>query len=227
LNFFPTKIPKIIKRIFPNYVWDFSSKDKTLYLTFDDGPTPKITEWTLKTLKAHNAKATFFCIGNNVENHPSIFESILKEGHAIGNHTHNHLKGWKTHTETYLHNVEEAQRIIDLSLSEFKRKNNETHNCHKDEKIFRPPFGKIKNSQGKALIELGYKIIMWSIIAYDWDCKTSKEQCLKNIVDNVSNGDVIVFHDSEKASRNMMYALPKVLEHFCKKGYQFKAIETV
>ena len=142
LNFFPTKIPKIIKRIFPNYVWDFSSKDKTLYLTFDDGPTPKITEWTLKTLKAHNAKATFFCIGNNVENHPSIFESILKEGHAIGNHTHNHLKGWKTHTETYLHMWIEAQRIIDLSLSEFKRKNNETHNCHKDEKIFRPAFWK-------------------------------------------------------------------------------------
>ncbi len=226
MNFFPIKIPKIIKRIFPNYVWDFSSKGKTLYLTFDDGPTPEITKWTLNTLKSHNAKATFFCIGNNVEKHPETFISILKEGHTIGNHTHNHLMGWKTSKDVYLQNVREAQLIMDDLHSEFVKQNEEI-NCSEIKKLFRPPFGKIKNSQGKALIESGYKIIMWSVIAYDWDHRTPKEQCLKNIIDNASNGSVIVFHDSRKATRNMKYALPKVLEHFSKKGYRFEAIEAV
>ncbi|MEJ6792228.1 MAG: polysaccharide deacetylase family protein [Lacinutrix sp.] len=112
MRFIPAKIPQFIKRIFPNYVWDFSSKDKTIYLTFDDGPTPEITEWTLDTLKQYNAKATFFCIGNNVEKYPEIFQLVLKEGHSVGNHTQDHVKGWSSSTEKYIENVVKAETII-------------------------------------------------------------------------------------------------------------------
>lgn len=213
---FPVKIPRFIKRIFPNYVWDFSSKDKTLYLTFDDGPTPEITAWTLNILKSYNAKATFFCIGNNIEKHPDIFNTIITEGHHIGNHTHNHLKGWKTSTTDYIENVQQTQHSINKSILGNEKTLKTT--------LFRPPFGKIKNSQAKALIALGYKIIMWSVISIDWEQKLAKEQCLKNVIKNTTNGNIIVFHDSVKASKNMKYALPKVLEHFSNKGYVFKAI---
>ncbi|WP_034061134.1 polysaccharide deacetylase family protein [Lacinutrix jangbogonensis] len=216
MPFIPAKIPPFIKRIFPNYVWDFSSKDKILYLTFDDGPTPEITQWTLNTLKQYNAKATFFCIGNNVAKHPEIFQAILKEGHSFGNHTHDHIKGWKTSTKNYLENIRKAQGIIH---SEIKNQESPINN------LYRPPFGQLKNSQGKALIHLGYKIIMWSVIAFDWEHKISKEQCLKNVISKASaKNNIVVFHDSVKASRNMMYALPKVLDYFSKKGYTFKAI---
>lgn len=215
MRFAPAKIPQFIKRIFPNYVWDFSSKDKVLYLTFDDGPTPEITQWTLNTLKQYNAKATFFCIGNNVNKHPELFHAVLKDGHSIGNHTQDHVKGWETSTKTYIEDVIKAETIINKELATTKIKLS----------LFRPPYGQLKKSQGKAVIKLGYKIIMWSVVAFDWEQKISKEQCLKNVINKVSiKNNIIVFHDSMKASRNMMYALPKVLEHFSKKGYIFKAI---
>ena len=215
MYFIPAKIPQFIKRIFPNYVWDFSSKDKILYLTFDDGPTPEITQWTLNTLKQYNAKATFFCIGNNVAKHPDIFHAILKEGHRIGNHTQDHIKGWQTSTKRYIENVVKAETIINKELE-----NSQIKLC-----LYRPPFGQLKHSQGKAIQKLGYKIIMWSVIAFDWEQKISKKQCLKNVINKASaKNNIIVFHDSVKASKNMMYALPKVLEHFSKKGYVFKAI---
>lgn len=214
MRFFPAKIPYLIKRIFPNYVWDFSSNKKILYLTFDDGPTPEITQWTLKTLKKYNAKATFFCIGNNVTKYPDIIKNILEEGHSIGNHTQDHVKGWKTSTKNYLENVLKAETIIKNELKEKQQL-----------KLYRPPFGQLKNSQGKAIIQLGYKIIMWSVISFDWEHKITKAQCLENVISKASKkNNIIVFHDSVKASRNMMYALPKVLEHFSKEGYVFKAI---
>ena len=214
MRFFPAKIPYLIKRIFPNYVWDFSSNKKILYLTFDDGPTPEITQWTLNTLKKYNAKATFFCIGNNVIKYPDIIKNILEEGHSIGNHTQDHVKGWKTSTKNYLENVLKAETIIKNELKEKQQL-----------KLYRPPFGQLKNSQGKAIIQLGYKIIMWSVISFDWEHKITKAQCLENVISKASKkNNIIVFHDSVKASRNMMYALPKVLEHFSKEGYVFKAI---
>ncbi|RLJ65695.1 peptidoglycan/xylan/chitin deacetylase (PgdA/CDA1 family) [Lacinutrix venerupis] len=214
MRFVPAKIPYIIKRIFPNYVWDFSSNKKILYLTFDDGPTPEITQWTLNTLKKYNAKATFFCIGNNVIKYPDIIKNILEEGHSIGNHTQDHVKGWKTSTKNYLENVLKAETIIKNELKEKQQL-----------KLYRPPFGQLKNSQGKAIIQLGYKIIMWSVISFDWEHKITKAQCLENVISKASKkNNIIVFHDSVKASRNMMYALPKVLEHFSKEGYVFKAI---
>ena len=216
MRLFPAKIPQFIKRIFTNYVWDFSSKGKTIYLTFDDGPTPEITEWTLDMLKQYNAKATFFCIGNNVAKHPEIFQLLLKEGHSIGNHTQDHVKGWSTSTEKYIDNVIKAETIINKALV----------NSQYELSLFRPPFGQIKKTQGKALARRGYKVIMWSVVAFDWDNKISRERSLKNVINAASEkNNIIIFHDSVKASRNMTYALPKVLAHFSKKGYTFKAID--
>lgn len=212
----PVKIPLVAKKMFPNYVWDISSEEKTIYLTFDDGPTPEITNWVLKTLKAYNAKATFFCIGKNIKNHPDIFQNILKDGHSIGNHTHNHIKGWKTKTNDYLLNIDKAQKIIENQIqdSEFRIQS-----------LFRPPYGQIKPKQGKQLIKLGYKIIMWDVLSFDWDKNVSKETCLNNVISKATSGSIIVFHDSIKASKNMKYALPKVLDYFSNKGYRFKAIQ--
>ncbi|WMI66942.1 polysaccharide deacetylase family protein [Aestuariibaculum sp. YM273] len=209
------KIPVVIKKMFPNYVWDIPTTDKIIYLTFDDGPTQDITNWTLETLKTYNAKATFFCIGHNVEKHPEILHNIIKEGHAIGNHTHNHLKGWKTATPDYLENIKQAQATIEKQ--QFKGKPVTTN-------LFRPPYGKLKPKQGKQLLDLGYKIIMWDIISFDWDKNMPEEDCLDNVISKTENGSVVVFHDSLKAAKNMQYALPKVLEHFTKKGYRFESI---
>jgi len=213
MAFTPIKTPLVAKKMFPNYVWDIPTDTKDLYLTFDDGPTPEITNWTLEVLKQHNAKATFFCIGNNVEKHPEIFQNIIDNGHTIGNHTQNHIKGWKTKTEDYLKNVAEAQETINAKISNSSISN-----------LFRPPYGKITPKQGRKLIELGYKIVMWDVISFDWDKNISKDTCLNNVNSKAKNGSIIVFHDSVKASKNMQYALPRVLEYFSENGYEFKSI---
>lgn len=212
----PVKTPLVAKKMFPNYVWDIPTNDKVLYLTFDDGPTPEITNWTLNTLKEYNAKATFFCIGNNIEKHPEIFQNILNEGHAIGNHTNNHIKGWKTKAKDYIENTLEAENIITNQIqdSEFRIQN-----------FFRPPYGQITPKQGNKLLELNYKIIMWDVLSFDWDKDVSKETCLKNVTSNATNGSIVVFHDSIKASKNMQYALPKVMEYYSEKGFVFKPLE--
>lgn len=201
--------------MFPNYVWDIATNNKELYLTFDDGPTPEVTNWTLDILKQYDAKATFFCIGANVEKHPDIFKSIIKDGHTIGNHTQNHIKGWKTKTKVYLKEVIGAQTTIHSNL--------ENPNTSKVT-LFRPPYGQIKPKQGKKLIELGYQIIMWDVLSFDWEQDLSEEKCLENVISKSKEGSIIVFHDSVKASKNMMYALPKVLDIFSKKGYEFKSL---
>ncbi len=205
---FPAKTPSFIQRLFPKYIWKKASLSKTIYLTFDDGPTPEITQWTLDTLKQYNAKATFFCIGDNIKKYPDIFKSTINDGHTIGNHTFNHLKGWSTNTQQYVANTIKAQQLI----------NPESNH------LFRPPFGKIKRSQAKQLINKGYKIIMWSVLSYDWEASITKEQCFKNVIKNTVSGSIVVFHDSIKASKNMQYTLPKVLEYYSKKGYQFKSL---
>ncbi|WP_445453003.1 polysaccharide deacetylase family protein [Flavobacterium sp. 25HG05S-40] len=195
----------LIKWIFPKYVWDIPNKDNRVFLTFDDGPTPEITEWTLEQLRQHNAKATFFCIGNNIEKHPAIFQKVIAEGHAIGNHTYDHLKGWETATKAYIDNVL-------LCQSQIPNPNSQILN------LFRPPYGKIKPSQSRKLRALGYKIIMWDIISFDFDQEISKETCLENVLKNVRPGSIIVFHDSVKAAQNLKYALPKTLDFLQKKG---------
>ena len=207
---FWTKTNYFIKRIFPNYVWDIPNNENYVYMTFDDGPTPEVTEWTLEQLKKYNAKATFFCIGNNIEEHPEIFNKVVAEGHAIGNHTFNHLKGWQTATNKYLENV---------SLCQSQIPNPKFLN------LFRPPYGKIKPSQSKKLRALGYKIIMWDIISYDFNPEVTSQKCLENVVRNVRSGSIIVFHDSVKAERNLRYALPKTLELLKERGFVCAKIE--
>lgn len=205
------KMPKFIQRLYPERIWAFSSNKNTVYLTFDDGPIPEVTPWVLKVLKEYNAKATFFCIGDNIQKHPKIYNTIIAENHTVGNHTFNHLNGWKTNREIYLNNVEKCTQQMQLSAKE-KHSN--------EPPLFRPPYGRITASQANALQKSGYKIVMWNIISYDYDTNISKEKCLQYVLKNIKPGSVIVFHDSLKAEKNLRYVLPKVLEHISEKGWQ-------
>ena len=193
-------------------------EERNLYLTFDDGPTPEITRWTLDLLKSYKAKATFFCTGNNTERYPEIFNDILKDGHAVGNHTFSHPKGWTTNSEVYVDQVLKTQSIIEhhVSSSTFEKPYSNTS------KLFRPPYGQITPKQGKRLMDLGFRIIMWDILAFDWKDSITPEQCANNVISKAGNGSIIVFHDSEKASKNMMAALPEVLRHFSEAGFSFE-----
>ena len=206
MNLTPVKTPDVVKKMFPNYIWDIPTENKILLPPFPVGTTPEITDWVLDLLKKYNAKATFFCVGQNAEHHPEIINRITNEGHAIGNHTYNHIKGWKLKSKDYLKNIEEASKQINSTL-------------------FRPPYGQITPKQGKKLIKLGYKIVMWNVLSLDWDKLVSKETCLDNVISKATKGSIIVFHDSVKASKNMQYALTRVLEHFIERGYSFKAIK--
>lgn len=208
------KMPRILMRIFSGYTWHFHTvKEKEIFLTFDDGPTPEITAFVLAELKKHQAKATFFCIGKNIEKHPEIYNTIIAEGHSIGNHTQNHLKGWKSDNTIYIDDFLACEKTItQFNKSKIKQK------------IFRPPYGKIKKSQAKEIIKKGYQIIMWDVLSGDFDTKLSKEKCLQNVLQNTQKGSIIVFHDSVKAAERMQYALPKVLNTFSKKGFSFKSI---
>jgi peptidoglycan/xylan/chitin deacetylase (PgdA/CDA1 family) len=207
------KTPAIIRKIFPKYIWRFSKKEKDIYLTFDDGPTPEITEFVLSELEKHQAKATFFCIGKNILEHPHILKKITAAGHSVGNHTQTHLKGWESKNRVYLENILLCEETI-LKAGIPKTK----------QKIFRPPYGKIKSAQARELIKKGYKIIMWNVLSADFDMAISPERCLENVTANVNNGSIIVFHDSIKASEKLKFALPKVLKKYAELGYTFRAI---
>ena len=200
----------LIKKIFSKYIWDLPNNDNKIYITFDDGPTPEITEWTLNQLNNFNAKATFFCIGDNIRKYPEIFKKVISEGHSIGNHTFNHLNGWQTSTNDYIENVKNC----------FIHQQPSTNN----HQLFRPPYGKIKPSQSIKLRKQGYKIIMWDVLSEDFDATISKEKCLENVINNMQSGSIIVFHDSIKAFPNLEYTLPKVLEIGSKKGFIFEKI---
>ena len=200
------RTPYIIKKIYYSLIWDLHNGEKDLYLTFDDGPTPGITLKVLDILDKYNAKATFFCIGRNVERYTEIYGQILKRGHSTGNHTYSHLKGWQTGSKEYFN---------DIKLASFFIKSN----------LFRPPYGKIKRTQFKHLRHY-YNIIMWDVMSFDFRQSVSKEKCLSLVLNNVRPGSIIVFHDSPKASENMFYALPETLEYFKKQDYSFKSIPT-
>lgn len=217
--YFP-RTPNIIMRIFSKLIWRFSLNKKEIYLTFDDGPTPEITNLVLDELKKYDAKATFFCIGKNIEKHPEIFNKILKDEHSVGNHTQNHLNGWKYKKSVYLDNVLKCEHVILSAVEKYTSSKLKTLNS----KLFRPPYGKVKNSQVKKIKKSGYKIIMWDVLSADFDTSISKEKCLCNVLNNTKNGSIIVFHDSIKASGKVQFVLPKVLEYFSEKGFVFKAI---
>ena len=194
------KTPYLLKKLFfKNLVWDVPNNREKIYLTFDDGPSPDVTPEVLNILKEFNVKATFFCIGKNVKNHPETFNKIIEAGHTVGNHTFNHLNGWKTETKNFIKNIKKCEDYFESSL-------------------FRPPYGRILPSQIK-LIKKEYTIIMWSVLTGDFDEKITKEQCLNNAIKNTKAGSIIVFHDSKKAKEKVLYALPKFLKHFIDKGY--------
>lgn len=206
------KTHRIIKLLFPKYLWSIPDVEKKVYLTFDDGPIPEITEWVLEILKEENIPATFFCIGDNIKKHPDIFKKVVLTDHSIGNHTFNHLKGWKTSVKEYIQNFETCEEII-------------VQEAGKTQKLFRPPYGKIKPSQAKIIRKKGYKIVMWDIITYDFDANTSTEVCIQNVVNNVQNGSIIVFHDSKKAWPNLQVALPEVIKMLKSKGFEFGKLD--
>jgi len=208
MNYF-VKTPWWLKKLYPHRLWSVATKEKIIYLTFDDGPHPVATTFVLDELKKYNAKATFFCIGKNVVDHPSIYKRIIDEGHTTGNHTQTHPNGWKTKTPLYLADVAEASTHIQSNL-------------------FRPPFGRIKSSQVKGIAEAmknkSAKIIMWDVLSGDFDESLSKEKCLKNVISNSDEGSIIVFHDSEKAFSTVEYVLPATLQFFTEKGYIFRSL---
>jgi peptidoglycan-N-acetylglucosamine deacetylase len=205
--FYFVKMYGWIQALFPKYLWQMTSAEKKLYLTFDDGPHPIYTAFVLDELKKHHAKATFFCIGNNVQLYPDVYKRIIDEGHSVGNHTYNHLNGSKTKTATYIQDINEAAKYIDSNL-------------------FRPPYGRISTFKAKLLLQKNnpYKIVMWTVLSGDFDLKLSKQRCLKNVLSNVDNGSIVVFHDSEKASERLMFTLPIVLEKLQHKGFTFEKI---
>lgn len=213
MNLLWVKTNWIVKKMFSGYVWDKPNSSKKIYLTFDDGPIPEITEWVLDQLMLHKVKATFFCIGNNINNNPTIFKRVINDGHSIGNHTYNHLNGWNTKTSIYIADFEQCTKKI-------QQHSNDCEN----HKLFRPPYGKIKSAQAKAIKKLGYKIIMWDVLSVDFDAAVPPEQCLENVVKNVESGSIIVFHDSIKAFKNLKYALPKVLNSLKERGFVFDVL---
>ncbi|MEO7922784.1 MAG: polysaccharide deacetylase family protein [Chitinophagaceae bacterium] len=204
------KTPWWLKKIYPRRLWKMNTKDKIVYLTFDDGPHPLATPFVLDQLKRYQAKATFFCIGKNVVEYPSIYQRILQEGHRTGNHTYTHPNGWKKSPGIYLEDIKEATKYI-------------------RSKLFRPPYGRISQSQAKGINEAigdrSAKIVMWDVLSGDFDESLIKEKCLENVIKNSSAGSIVVFHDSEKAFPRLEYVLPRVLEFFSGKGYAFGSLE--
>ena len=207
--FYFVKTPGWLKKIYDSYIWSVPASDKILYLTFDDGPHPEATPFVLKELKKYNVFATFFCIGKNVVAYPDIYDQIIREGHSIGNHTYNHLNGWKANNDDYLNDIALAANEIDSYL-------------------FRPPYGRITSFQAKQLktVMKGKepKVIMWDVLSGDFDTSCSPQQCLANVLFASVPGSIIVFHDSEKAFPRLEYALPRVLQYFSEKGYLFKPL---
>jgi len=198
------KPPKIISHTFKDILWKIKSNEKVLYLTFDDGPIPENTEWILSELEKYKAKATFFCVGENVNKYPEIFKKILENGHSVGNHTYNHLNNWKIGFHSYMENIRKANNLIKSNL-------------------FRPPYGKLGFYSMRA-IKKDYQIVLWDVLSRDFDSQISSEMCLYNVIDNASQGSIIVFHDNYKATRNLQYVLPYVLDFYTQKGYRFEPI---
>ncbi|WEK36375.1 MAG: polysaccharide deacetylase family protein [Candidatus Pseudobacter hemicellulosilyticus] len=213
--FYFHKTPWLLRKLYPHCLWKLPVEkgEKVLYLTFDDGPHPTITPFVLEELQRWNARATFFCIGKNVAAHPEVYRRILEEGHRTGNHTYNHLNGWKTPGDKYFRDIMETTKYVDSNL-------------------FRPPYGRISGFQVKLLkgleaykdTERRFEVIMWDVLSGDFDLSIDGERCALNVIGNARPGSIIVFHDSEKAFPRMKEALPKVLRYFTEKGFRFERI---
>lgn len=200
------KPPGWLRKLYWSFNWSITTNSKSLFLTFDDGPTPEVTYWVLNELDKYNAKATFFCIGRNVERYPEIYSEVLKRGHAVGNHTYSHLKGWRTNNQEYINDINLAAQLIDSNL-------------------FRPPYGKIGSQQIRVVKKAGYKLFMWDVLSEDYNHNISEKQCLNNVLENTEKGSIIVYHDSIKGSKNLYATLPTVLKNFTEEGFQFRKLK--
>lgn len=196
------------KLLYPHRLWKMPvGQEKVIYITFDDGPHPVATRFALDTLKTFNAKASFFCIGKNIEANPALFEETSLAGHTIGNHTFNHLNGWKTSVTEYIADIEKTRALVGSPL-------------------FRPPYGRMSKAQQRALLAKfpDTQIVMWDLLSGDFDINIQPEKCWDNVRRNCNSGSILVFHDSTKAFDRMQYALPKTLEYFSARGYSFKSL---
>ena len=198
------RVPRVLMLAFPALTWKLPGDRKVIYLTFDDGPTPGVTSGVLSALEKGNARATFFCIGRNAERHPSILKEIIDKGHAVGNHTYSHLKGWHAPNHEYYDDISLAGQFVPSGL-------------------YRPAYGMITPRQARYLGKQ-YRIVLWDVMSYDFHPGTSREKCLENVLRYARPGSIVVFHDSLKASEKVLYALPRVLEHFGEQGYTFESI---
>ena len=229
MKLFLPKYPSILRALYPERISKVENWN-AIYLTFDDGPVPEITPWVLDILKKHNAKASFFCIGDNVQKYPDIFNRILSEGHEIGNHTYNHLNGWKTSTSEYIVNTWKTEEIMNNAGIQPQTNNAGIINSEPQTpnyKLFRPPYGRIKNSQARQIKNAGFKIVMWDVISGDYDQEFSAEKCFNNVIENATAGSTIVLHDSKKAWDNLKIILPKILEYYKEKGLEFRSLKDV
>lgn len=176
---------------------------KAVYLTFDDGPIPEVTPKVLAILDQYGVKATFFMVGENIDKHPEVFEMVLKGGHAIGNHTYNHMKGWKVSTAEYIANVQKFP---------------------KETKLFRPPYGRTWVWQRRAVKQLGYEIYLWDVLTRDYNPRRTPEAMLQQIQRQTRPGSIINFHDSIKSNERMLEVLPKAIEWLLANGYEIKTL---
>ena len=211
----PHRTPFFLPLLYPSLLWRIPARAEELYITFDDGPVNGPTEFVLESLATFSAKATFFCIGDNIRKHPDIFRRIVKQGHAVGNHTFNHLNGWKNDTQHYIQNVQQCKAEMQKQLG--------VKDTVFVTDLFRPPYGRITRKQIK-LLEADYRIVMWDVLSVDYNKHLSPEACLRNTIRAVRPGSIIVFHDSVKAEKNMTYVLPRLLDHFTEEGYIFKSL---
>jgi peptidoglycan-N-acetylglucosamine deacetylase len=198
------KTPSLLQPISKDLLWKVETLSKEIFLTFDDGPTPGVTDIALDMMAAYDAKATFFCLGKNAMNYPDLFQRIWSDGHQIGNHTFDHPDGWKTSTVSYLRNVIKARKFISSAL-------------------FRPPYGRITPAQINA-IKGKFKIVMWQVLSADFDQNITKEICLRNVISNAESGSIVVFHDSIKAKDNLLFALQHTLEHISFGHYKIQHV---
>jgi peptidoglycan/xylan/chitin deacetylase (PgdA/CDA1 family) len=197
--------PVLIQKSLWPFVWRMDTDEKVIYLTFDDGPIPTLTEQVLDILAQFEARATFFCVGENVKRNPSIFEQLQKQGHSVGNHTYSHLNGWKTPTQTYLDNWQKCQDVLPRT------------------RLFRPPYGKMTPSQVYHL-RTKTDIILWDVLTGDFSPTISQQQCLAKTSKYTQNGSIVVFHDNVKAERNLLYTLPALLRQKQQEGFRFEAL---
>lgn len=214
----PFRTPFFLPWLYPQLVWRMPAHEKKVYLTFDDGPVSGPTEFVLETLKQYNAIATFFCIGDNVQKHPEVFSKILAGGHAIGNHTFNHLIGWSTPLPTYLENVRQCEEMLSRMIIRLPIDGQLPITT--SSRLLRPPYGRITRSQINVLKEK-YKIIMWDVLTQDYRKNMTPDKCIRGTIQATRAGSVVVFHDSYKAEQNLMFALPRYLEYLSTEGYTF------